>query len=74
MKRITTLQKTVKLLAILSEEKLKEAADFIYFLHEKQQKDEFQSGIQKLIELSASFDFLDTEECIYTLDDIEEKY
>jgi hypothetical protein len=74
MKRALVIQKTTQLLTALSDEQLKEAADFVSFLHERQRKGEFQNEIQKLVELSGAFDFLDSDECIYTLDDIIEKY
>jgi hypothetical protein len=74
MKRALVIQKTTQLLTALSDERLIQAADYVSFLYQKQQNDKFQNGIQKLVELSGTFDFLDADECIYNLNDIKEKY
>lgn len=74
MERAHTLQQINGLLSNLSNEKLKEVADFASFLHNKQQQAEFQRGIEKLAEQSGALDFLENDECIYTLDDITAKY
>lgn len=65
---------TAKNLNRLPEDKLQEVADFINFLLWKADDQILQEGIHKLASESGSFDFLNEEPDLYTLDDLKERF
>ena len=74
MTREAIIQKTIKALNILPAEKAEEVADFADYVLKKQEENTLQNGIEKLIEQSQAFQFLNDEEDLYTAEDIKEKY
>ncbi|MFA4864314.1 MAG: hypothetical protein WC605_11165 [Bacteroidales bacterium] len=75
MEKEKIIKRTVKRLRLLPDDKLKEADDYIEFLLKKYQEDVLlQKGIEKMIEQSDSFKFLDNEEDLYSVNDLKEKY
>ena len=75
MEKEKLIKRTVRRLRLLPVDKLKEADDYIEFLLKKYEEDVLiQKGIEKIIEQSDSFKFLDNEEDLYSVNDLKEKY
>ncbi len=69
------IQRSVKSLRKLSEQRISEVADFIDFISEKYSNEcDLQSNITKMVEDSNSFEFLKDEEDLYTESDLKERY
>lgn len=66
--------RTVDFLKKLPDEKVLEIADFAEYLYRKSEDNILKEGIQHLISQSKSFEFLEDEEDLYTLDDLKERY
>jgi hypothetical protein len=74
MTREAIINQTVKAINILPEEKANEISDFADFVLMKYEEQQLTSNIQKLVINSESFNFLNQEEEIYSLNDLKEKY
>ena len=74
MTREAIIQKTIKTLNMLPAEKAGEVADFADYVLKKHKELTLQNGIEKLVEKSNAFQFLNDEEDLYTAEDIKEKY
>lgn len=74
MTRETLIQDTMVRLSKLPNEKLKEVSDFAEFLLSKLDNEMFNEGILKVVTTSKSYDFLDDDDDLYTVNDIIEKY
>ena len=72
MQRQQVLEKTIEYMKNLPENKAVEALDYIEYLYNKSEDAILTEGITRLASASKSFDFLNDEENIYTLDDIKE--
>ncbi len=72
MERQQVIEKTIEYLKILPENRIEEALDYIQYLYSKSEDVILTEGIKQLSRESASFDFLQDEEELYTLDDIKE--
>jgi hypothetical protein len=74
MTKEALIERTVKTLNALPQDKAEEVADFADFILKKHDEYIVQKGIYKLAEESESFSFLNDEEILYTKKDIKEKY
>ena len=74
MNRDTLIKQTLKNLSKLPQDKVREISDFADFIMKKHEEETLQKGIEKLVSHSKSFDFLNEEEDLYSLDDLKEKY
>ena len=74
MTRNALIDKTVKNLKRLPDQKLKEVSDFTDFLLSQIEDRTIVEGIQKLTSESKSFNFLKEEEVLYNTKDLKEKY
>jgi hypothetical protein len=74
MTRKVILERTINSLKKLPDQKIDEIADFIDFVLKKHEEEQIKRGIQTLISTSKSFEYLQNEEDIYTLNDIKVKY
>ncbi len=74
MNRNTLIKKTLKNLSKLPQEKVREITDFSDFIMKKYEEETLQKGIEKIVSHSKSFEFLNEEEDLYSLDDLKEKY
>ncbi|SHI65077.1 hypothetical protein SAMN05444280_104110 [Tangfeifania diversioriginum] len=72
--REAIIKKTVKNLNQLSEERLIEVKDFVDFLLKRTEDKLLTEGIQELTSESKSFEYLNDEEDLYTVNDLKEKY
>jgi sulfur transfer complex TusBCD TusB component (DsrH family) len=74
MTREAIIQKTIHALNMLPAEKAWEVADFADYVLKRHEEYLLQNGIEKLVEQSDAFQFLNNDEDIYTIEDIKEKY
>jgi len=74
MTREESIQKVVTSLSKLSKKRIEEVTDFAEFLLQKQENDELQKQIYRVVEESEAFDFLHEEEEIYRLSDAKELF
>mgnify|MGYP006282828007 FL=1 len=74
MNRDTLIRQTLKNLSKLPRDKVREISDFVDFIMKKHEEETLQEGIEKLVSHSKSFDFLNEEEDLYSLDDLKEKF
>ena len=71
MNRDTLIKKTLKNLSKLPQDKVREISDFADFIMKRHEEETLQKGIEKLVSHSKSFDFLNEEEDLYSLDDLK---
>ena len=74
MTQAAIIEKTIKTLKMLPAEKASEVSDFADYVLKKHEEDTLQKGIEKIVEQSQTFNFLNDEEDLYTTNDIKEKY
>ena len=74
MTRQTIIERTLKAINHLPEEKAEEISDFAEFIMKQYEEQQLSKGIQRLAASSTTFDFLNDEEDLYTETDIKEKY
>jgi hypothetical protein len=74
MTREILIKKTIDNLTKLPDQKLKEVSDFAEFLLNKIENQLLTEGIQKIVSDSKTFEFLESEEDLYSVDDLKEKY
>ncbi len=74
MSRDVLIKKTLDNLTRLPDQKLREVSDFTEFLINKIEDKLITEGIQKLTSNSKSFQFLESEEELYSKDDLKEIY
>jgi hypothetical protein len=74
MTRQAIIDKTVQAINLLPQDKAIEISDFADFIIKKYEEKTLTDNIQKLTSESKAFDFLNSEEELYSLDDLKEKY
>jgi hypothetical protein len=74
MTRQAIIERTLKAINHLPEEKAEEISDFAEFMMKQYEEQQLTKGIQRLSANSQAFDFLDDEEDLYTENDLKEKY
>ncbi|HXS55650.1 MAG TPA: hypothetical protein VN726_05975 [Hanamia sp.] len=74
MKRQNIVERTLKAINQLPEDKAVEISDFADFILKRYEEQELIRGIQKMASESQAFDFLNNEEEIYSLADLKEVY
>ncbi|MBX9782352.1 MAG: DUF2281 domain-containing protein [Chitinophagaceae bacterium] len=74
MTRQIIIERTLKAINQLPEDKAEEISDFADFLFKRYEEQELINGIQKLTSESQAFDFLNTEDDIYSIADLKEVY
>jgi len=74
MIREMLINRTVKTLSKLPNEKVKEVSDFIEYILKKYDEEMMQKGIEKLVSNSNAFQFLKDEEDLYSEADLKEKF
>lgn len=68
------IEKTLKIINHLPEDKAEQIADFAEFVFKRYEEQRFRKGIQKLASESQSFNFLNEEEEIYSIADLKVVY
>jgi hypothetical protein len=74
MTRQTIIERTIKAINQLPEDKAEEISDFAEFVMKQYEEQQLTKGVQRLVARSETFDFLNMEEDLYTEDDLKEKY
>ena len=74
MTRESLINKPMEVLTKLPEDKVTEVADFADYIFKKYDEDILQKGIEKLVSTSKAFNFLKTEDDLYTVNDLKERY
>ena len=74
MTRKAIIERTVKVISQLPEDKAREISDFADFVIKRYEEMQLSEGIQKLTTESNAFDFLNEEEDLYSLSDLKEVY
>lgn len=75
MEKKKIIEKTIKRLNLLPDSKVMEIDSFIEkLLKEYQEELNTTKGIQNLTQDSKTFEFLENEEDLYTVEDLKEKY
>ena len=74
MDRQVIIERTIKAINHLPEDKAREISDFADFISKQYEEQVLNEGITRLISNSKSFDFLKEEEDLYTEADVKEPY
>jgi len=74
MTRQAIIERTVKAINQLPEDKAEEISDFADFVSKRYEEHQLTRGIQKLAADSNAFDFLNNEEELYSVVDLKEVY
>lgn len=74
MTRQAIIERTIKAINQLPEDKAEEISDFADFVIKKFEDNRITESIQQLASKSQAFDFLNDEEDLYSSNDLKEKY
>jgi hypothetical protein len=74
MTRQAIIERTIKAINQLPEDKAEEISDFADFVIKKFEDNRITESIQQLASKSQAFDFLNDEEDIYSSNDLKVKY
>jgi hypothetical protein len=74
MDRQFIIERTMKAINQLPDDKAAEISDFADFVFKRYEEQQITKGIQKMISESQAFDFLNNEEDIYSMADLKEVY
>lgn len=74
MTRQAIIERTLKAINLLPEDKAEQISDFAEFVSKRYEEQLIQQGIQKLTADSKTFDFLASDEDLYTEADLKEVY
>lgn len=68
------IERTLKIIDQLPEDKAAEISEFADFVFKRYEEQKLTKGIQKMVSESRAFDFLNTEEKLYSVTDLKEVY
>jgi hypothetical protein len=74
MTRQAIIEKTLKAISLLPENKAEEISDFADFVIKKYEDQKLTDAIQQIVTDSKTFAFLESEEELYTVADLKEVY
>ncbi|MEY2903802.1 MAG: hypothetical protein RLY89_2908 [Bacteroidota bacterium] len=74
MTRQAIIEKTLKAINQLPESKAEEISDFAEFIIKKYEDQKLTYAIQQMASESKSFEFLESEEELYTVSDLKEAF
>ena len=74
MNRQLIIERTVKAINQLPEEKAEEISDFADFVTKRYEENRLTDGIQSMISKSETFQFLNEEEELYSVADLKKVY
>lgn len=74
MTRQAIIERTIRAINQLPEDKAEEISDFADFVFKKFEDNRITESIQQLASKSHAFDFLNDEEDLYSSTDLKEKY
>jgi len=68
------IDRTIKVINELPQDKAAEISDFAEFVFKRYEENELIIGIQNIVSKSQAFEFLNNEEEIYSMADLKEVY
>ena len=68
------IDRTIKVINELPQDKAAEISDFAEFVFKRHEENELINGIQNMVPKSHAFEFLNNEEEIYSMADLKEVY
>jgi len=68
------IKKTLQSLSKLPKEKVREVSDFADYILKKYDEEVLQKGIEIIVSKSDYYDLLKSEDDLYTVEDLKEKY
>jgi antirestriction protein len=74
MSKEAIIERTIKAINQLPENKAEEISDFADFIMKRYEEDQLIKGIQNMTSSSQAFDFLHNEEELYSVADLKEVY
>ena len=74
MTRQIIIERMLKAIDQLPDDKAEEISDFADFVFKRYEENQLTNGIQKMISHGQAFDFLQSEEDIYSIADLKEVY
>lgn len=74
MTREILIKKTIDNISKLPDQKIKEVSDFAEFLINRIENQLMTEGIQKIVSESKTYQFLEEEEELYSVEDLKVKY
>jgi|9_EtaG_2_1085328.scaffolds.fasta_scaffold154978_2 hypothetical protein len=74
MEKANLIQDTVDILDRMSDEKIQEVKDYASYILKKYEEDMLQNGLTQLANQSQTYQFLEEEEDLYTVEDLKFKY
>lgn len=74
MNRESVINRTMEVIQKLPSEKIEEVSDFAEFILSKLDDDILKQGIQHLVQNGNSYNFLNQEPDLYTLNDLKVSY
>ncbi len=74
MTRQLIIERTIKAINLLPEDKAEEISDFADFIMKRYEENSLTEGIKQLASNSQAFDFLKNEEDLYSESDLKELY
>ena len=74
MTKETLIKKTLQSLSKLPKEKVREVSDFADYILKKYDEEVLQKGIEIIVSKSDYYDLLKSEDDLYTVEDLKEKY
>ena len=74
MTRQLIIERTIKAINQLPEDKAEEISDFAEFIMKRHDENTMTEGIKHMTSNSQAFDFLKNEEDLYSLTDLKEQY
>lgn len=74
MTRQVIIERTLKAINQLPEDKAEQISNFAEFMMKQYEEQQLTAGIQIFTANSEAFNFLNSEEDLYTEDDLKEKY
>jgi len=74
MNRQAIIEKTLKAISLLPENKAEEISDFADFVIKKYEEQKLTDAIRQIVTDSKAFAFLESEEELYTVADLKEVY
>ena len=74
MNKKELLDSTWKRMKQLPEDKIREVKDFVEFLLQRREEYMLNEGIKKMTAQSNSYNFLEEDDDIYSVNDLKEKY
>ena len=74
MTRQIIIERMLKAINQLPDDKAEEISDFADFVFKRYEESQLTNGIQKMTSDSQAFDFLQSEEDIYSIADLKEVY